>query len=98
MTISSVGKHKLNKLLLYPFDCNYVIRFVKEFKFSGSALHGGRNERKAHCHREVAVQVEAPTWSAQEEFDRLLGGGVSGKERYVEWKRICMYEDEIEDK
>ena len=25
---------------------------------------------------------------AQEEFDRLLGGGMSGKERYVEWKRI----------
>lgn len=33
---------------------------------------------------------------AQEEFDRLLAGGVSGKERYVEWKRT--YEDEIEDK
>ncbi|KAK1490750.1 hypothetical protein CCUS01_14345 [Colletotrichum cuscutae] len=25
---------------------------------------------------------------AQEEFDRLLGGGVSSKERYVEWKRV----------
>ena len=25
---------------------------------------------------------------AQEEFDRLLGGGMSGKERYVEWKRV----------
>lgn len=29
---------------------------------------------------------------AQEEFDRLLGGGVSGKERYVEWKRTAMDE------
>jgi hypothetical protein len=35
---------------------------------------------------------------AQEEFDRLLSGGVSGKERYVEWKRIFMYEDKIKDK
>ncbi|KAK1624557.1 hypothetical protein BDP81DRAFT_437802 [Colletotrichum phormii] len=26
--------------------------------------------------------------SAQEEFNRLLGGGVSSKERYVEWKRV----------
>lgn len=34
---------------------------------------------------------------AQEEFDRILGGGVSGKERYVEWKRTHMYEDEIKD-
>jgi hypothetical protein len=35
---------------------------------------------------------------AQEEFDRLLGGGPSGKECYVEWKRISMYEYEIKDK
>ncbi len=27
---------------------------------------------------------------AQEEFDRLLGGGISGRERYVEWKRAAM--------
>lgn len=33
---------------------------------------------------------------AQEEFDRLLSGGVSGMESYVEWKRIYVYEDEIE--
>lgn len=33
---------------------------------------------------------------AQEEFDRVLAGGVSGKERYVEWQRIAMYEDEME--
>jgi hypothetical protein len=32
---------------------------------------------------------------AQEEFDRLLAGGVTGKERYVEWKRIAVYEDEV---
>lgn len=25
---------------------------------------------------------------AQEEFDRCLSGGTSGKERYVEWKRV----------
>jgi hypothetical protein len=35
---------------------------------------------------------------AQEEFDRLLRGGVSGKERYVEWKRISMGGDKIGDK
>jgi hypothetical protein len=33
---------------------------------------------------------------AQEEFDRLLAGGVTGKERYVEWKRIAVYEDEVD--
>jgi hypothetical protein len=32
---------------------------------------------------------------AQQEFDRLLAGGVSGKERYVEWKRVAMYESEV---
>jgi hypothetical protein len=35
---------------------------------------------------------------AQEEFDRLLSGGVLGKKRYVEWKRIRMYKDKIKDK
>jgi hypothetical protein len=33
---------------------------------------------------------------AQEEFDRLLAGGVAGKERYVEWKKIAVYEDEVD--
>ncbi|KAK3324964.1 hypothetical protein B0H66DRAFT_511247 [Apodospora peruviana] len=33
---------------------------------------------------------------AQEEFDSLLAGGMSGKERYVEWKRIGVYGDEHE--
>jgi hypothetical protein len=27
---------------------------------------------------------------AQEEFDRCISGGMSGKERYVEWKRVHM--------
>jgi hypothetical protein len=30
---------------------------------------------------------------AQEEFDRLMSGGMTGKERYIEWKRICRFED-----
>lgn len=34
---------------------------------------------------------------AQEEFDRLLRGDVSSKERYVEWKRTCVYEDEVQE-
>lgn len=29
---------------------------------------------------------------AQEEFDRYLSGGLSSKERYVEWRRIS-YDD-----
>lgn len=35
---------------------------------------------------------------AQEEFDQLLGGGVSGKEFYMEWKRISTDEDESKGK
>lgn len=35
--------------------------------------------------------------SAQGEFERQLAGGVSGKERYVEWRRVAVYEDELED-
>jgi len=27
---------------------------------------------------------------AQQEFDQLLAGGVSGKEHYLEWRRVCL--------
>ena len=33
------------------------------------------------------LKLQSGQPGAQEEFDRLLGGGMSGKERYVEWKR-----------
>lgn len=33
---------------------------------------------------------------AQEEFNRLLRGGLSGNERYVEWRRTKMYREEMD--
>ena len=33
---------------------------------------------------------------AQEEFNRLVGGDLSGNERYVEWRRTKMYREEME--
>ena len=74
---------------------------MKDFKFSEAAQFIGAAMKEEHIVIEkwpFKLKLRPGQPRAQEEFDRLLGGGVSGKERYVEWKRICMYEDEIEDK
>lgn len=74
---------------------------MKDFKFSEAVQFFGAAMKEKHTIIEkwpFKLKLRPGQPGAQEEFDRLLGGGVSGKERYVEWKRICMYEDKIEDK
>lgn len=74
---------------------------MKDFKFLEAAQFIGAAMKEKHTIIEkwpFRLKLRPGQPGAQEEFDRLLGGGVSGKERYVEWKRICMYEDEIQDK
>lgn len=39
------------------------------------------------------LKLEPGEPGAQEEFDRLLAGGSSGKECYVEWKRLLSDKD-----
>ncbi len=39
------------------------------------------------------LKLQPGQHGAQEEFDRLLSAGVSGKERYVEWKRVAVSTD-----
>jgi hypothetical protein len=74
---------------------------VKDFEFSEAAQFIGAAIKEKHTVIEkwpFKLKLQPGQPGAQEEFDRLLGAGVSGKERYMEWKRICMYEDEIKDK
>lgn len=74
---------------------------MKDFKFPEAAQFIGAAMKEKHTIIEkwpFRLKLRPGQPGAQEEFDRLLGGGVSGKERYVEWQRICMYDDEIKDK
>ncbi len=74
---------------------------MKDFPLSEAAQLIGAVMKEKHTVIEkwpFRLKLQPGQSGAQEEFDRLLRGGVSGKERYVEWKRIFMYEDEIKDR
>lgn len=81
-------------------DVNCDGRFMKKLKFSEAAQLCGTEMNKNHTIIEkwpFRLKLRPGQPGAQEEFDRMLGGGVSGKERYVEWKRTYDDEDIIED-
>jgi hypothetical protein len=74
---------------------------MNDFKFSDAEQFIGEAMKEKHTIIEkwpFRLKLRPGQPGAQEEFDRLLSGGMSGKERYVEWKRISMFEDEIKDK
>jgi len=73
---------------------------MKDFEFSKLAQFIGAAKKDKHTVIEkwpFRLKLRPGQPGAQQEFDQLLGGGVSSKERYEEWKRIAMYENEIED-
>ena len=66
-------------------------RFVKDFPVSEAAQFLGAAIKENHTVIEkwpFRLKLRPGQPKAQEEFDRLLRGGVSGKERYMEWKRV----------
>ncbi|KAL5347467.1 hypothetical protein ACLOAV_007779 [Pseudogymnoascus australis] len=70
-------------------------RCIKDLKFSEAAQYVGAAMKEKHTVIEkwpFKLKLRPGQLGAQEEFDRLLSGGVSGKERYVEWKRISIDE------
>ncbi|KFY76437.1 hypothetical protein V499_03938 [Pseudogymnoascus sp. VKM F-103] len=75
-------------------------RYENDMKFSETAQYIGAAVQEKHAVIEkwpFKLKLRPGQPGAQEEFDRLLRGGVSGKERYVEWKRISMGGDKTED-
>ncbi|KFZ20600.1 hypothetical protein V501_00028 [Pseudogymnoascus sp. VKM F-4519 (FW-2642)] len=75
-------------------------RYANDMKFSETAQYIGAAVQEKHAVIEkwpFKLKLRPGQPGAQEEFDRLLRGGVSGKERYVEWKRISMGGDKTED-
>ena len=64
---------------------------MEDFEFSEAARLIGAAMKEKHTIIEkwpFRLKLRPGQPGAQEEFDLLLGGGVSGKERYVEWRRI----------
>ncbi len=60
------------------------LKFVKAGEFLGAAM---KDKHTIIDKWPFRLKLRPGQPGAQEEFERMLGGGVSGKERYVEWKR-----------
>jgi hypothetical protein len=66
-------------------------RYSKRFKFCEAADFFGAAMKEKHTIIDkwpYRLKLRPGQPGAQEEFDRRVNGGMSGKERYVEWKRI----------
>ncbi|KAK3901827.1 hypothetical protein C8A05DRAFT_16048 [Staphylotrichum tortipilum] len=66
-------------------------RFAKEFRLSEAARSIGAAMKAKHTIIEnwpFRLKLRPNQPGAQKEFDRLVSGGVSGKEFYVEWNRV----------
>lgn len=63
---------------------------MKKYMFAEAAELVGAVMKEKHTIIDkwpFRLKLQPGQAGAQEEFDRLLRGGESGKERYVEWKR-----------
>ncbi|KAJ0336226.1 hypothetical protein KNSL1_013354 [Colletotrichum chrysophilum] len=61
------------------------LMFCQSAQLVGAAMKGSHTVIEKWPFR---LKLRPGQTGAQEEFDRLLGGRVSSKERYVEWKRV----------
>ncbi|KAL7789378.1 hypothetical protein V8C37DRAFT_417967 [Trichoderma ceciliae] len=66
-------------------------RYLKDLKFSelSQLVEAAMKEKHTVIEKwPFRLKLRPGQPGAQEEFDRLLGGGKTGQERYVEWRRI----------
>ncbi|EFQ96687.1 hypothetical protein MGYG_08610 [Nannizzia gypsea CBS 118893] len=83
-------KFNSGRNFLTPFD-HIFDRYSKELGFCEVADLLGAAMKDNHSIIEkwpFRLKLRPGQPGAQEEFDRSVSGGMSGKERYVEWKRI----------
>lgn len=67
------------------------MRYMAKFEFPRAAeVTGAAMKRKNTVIEKwpFRLQLRPGMHGAQEEFDRLISGGLSSKECYLEWKRV----------
>ncbi|GFF81194.1 hypothetical protein IFM60648_05945 [Aspergillus lentulus] len=85
-------KFNLGRELVRTYD-DIFNRYSEKFKFREFADLLGAAMKETHTIIDkwpYRLKLRPGQPGAQEEFDRCIGGGMSGKERYVEWKRVHM--------
>ncbi|GIJ91024.1 hypothetical protein Asppvi_009989 [Aspergillus pseudoviridinutans] len=85
-------KFNLGRDLVRTYD-HIFERYSKKLKFREAADLLGAAMKETHTIIDkwpYRLKSRPGQAGAQEEFDRCISGGMSGKERYVEWKRVHM--------
>ncbi|GFG26617.1 monoterpene epsilon-lactone hydrolase [Aspergillus udagawae] len=85
-------KFNLGRDLVKPYD-HIFDRYSKNLKFREAADFFGAAMKETHTIIDkwpYRLKLRPGQPGAQEEFDRCISGGMSGKERYVEWKIVPM--------
>lgn len=71
-------------------DADCPPRYAAKYGFSETGRLVGATMKHEHTVIDkwpFRLKLQPGQPGAQEEFDRLMGGGVSSMERYLEWKR-----------
>lgn len=90
---SSTGKYKINeaaRLIFLRSRVNLDSRYLENFVFHEAADSLSAMMKEKHTiidKRPYRLKLRPGQPGAQDEFDRHIGGEMSGKERYVELKR-----------
>ncbi|OKL62143.1 hypothetical protein UA08_02995 [Talaromyces atroroseus] len=86
----AIIKFNVGRDLVTTYD-HVFDRFLKNFEFHTAGHVFGAMMKEKHTIIEkwpYRLKLRSGQPGAQDEFDRCMKEGVSGKERYVEWKRI----------
>jgi hypothetical protein len=78
---------------LYEFHSHSVSRVANVFSFSEFPRYIGvaMKEKNTIVERwPFRLKLNPEQKGAKEEFDLMMRGGASGKELYIEWKRIAL--------
>ncbi|KAJ5674950.1 uncharacterized protein N7477_004884 [Penicillium maclennaniae] len=86
----TIIKFRVGRERVETYD-HIVDRFLKDHEFREAGEASGEMMKEPHTIIEEwpsRLKLRPDQSGAQDEFDRRLREGVSGKERYVEWKRF----------
>lgn len=103
MTTYSIGKQSLDgrchPLELIALEINVGFRFMENMAVAEmeEALSVAVKDKHTVIDKwPYQLKLRPGQPGAQEEFDLLVGAGLAGTERYVEWRRTKMYREEMD--
>jgi hypothetical protein len=80
----------VGEAFIYPFGSNSsrIARKLEFNKFPAFMKVGIKGQHTIIDKWPFRLKLKPGQQGAQQEFDRMMGTGVNGKEFYLEWKRV----------